>query len=232
MRWAEKGKERLPLRKSGETQSDYEQRVQDNLWGYLDRMVKCEQFAPFTLDFEIPENTEAAQKVLEENEVNILTPDNMENIQRVDKPVGWGFKMAPSGEEVDLSAGVKVYKGEYEGGDLFGYLGGSSGYVYKNGLQYFLNKTKTPTRWDVREPGECKFVLGGCLYGPEDELEKSYAKFDNGVWIYNESTYSLRKRVIRKVIYDMSGIPLYEIEYSRDGVRESVRYETTLDIDR
>lgn len=226
VRWAKDKSGEVPRPIGGETEDEYIDKAVPVFLGYFKRLEQCEQFAPIDLEFQIPEDSEVAKRVLSDNAGNILTPDLVDLIQPIERPVGWTYKLESPNKAIDFSKGAFQYKGKEDHGDLFVYTGGwNSEYVYIDGIRHFKNKKTTPHTLTPSESGECTFVIGACVYGPEDRRRKVFTKFENGIWIRNIGV-SLRHRKIEKVIYDLNGIPLYKFQQSARYTAEEVRYES------
>lgn len=224
--WAKDDSGKIPQPTSSMTEDEIIRKSVPVFFKYFEKLEQCEQFAPIALDTKIPENTEIANNVLIKYADRILTPELANEIQPIEQPIGWKYKLDKPNTDVDFSAGAFEYKGKEYDGDLFVYTGGmNSEYVYINGIRHFVYKKVTPYKLNPSEAGKCTFVLGECVYGPPEKRKKVFTKFEKGVWIRNIGA-TLRNRQIQKVIYDLNGIPLYELQQSTKYTFEKIRYES------
>lgn len=223
--WAKDKTGSIPSPSLGESQNEYNDKAVPALLGYFDRIERCEQYAPFAIDFEIPANSIVANNVLKTNAGNIITPEHVGKIKEYSGPKGWTYKMAPPETEVDFSNGAFVFYSSSEEGALFKYSGSTSEYLYISGIKHFKNKRFNPAVIQASDHAdECKFIVGDCVYGPINDRKKVVTKFEDGVWIRNIGSIGF-KRSLQKTIYDVNGIPLYEYYQSPKYSYENIRYE-------
>lgn len=225
--WASDKTGNLFYPNSGLAQGDQYYSLVDKLLGYFDRLSSCEIHAPIDLGFELPPNSSLAQKILLENKGNTLSPEMVNSVAKIDKDIGWKFKMYFSNKNyVNMNKSVFVYQGGTNEGEQFKYLGytSESEHLFINGLKYY----KKENEYAVTDEEKCKFVLGECAYKVGDTIKKKYTKYVDGIWVSNKSDFGVRSRALEKNIYDSSGLPLYRSYQAkaRDIDFEEVRYES------
>ncbi|WP_020411153.1 hypothetical protein [Microbulbifer variabilis] len=227
--WAKDSSGKLPKPEFGLVDEEkYMDQALSALMDYFDKLESCEVFAPISIDFEVPANTAVAERILLENQDEILTPENSSEIENIQKEIGWTFKVSSVKKKPSFTRGSFVYTGRVGDQERFDYSGSDSKYAYINGVRHFLDKKWSPNKFKVSGLGECKFVLGECIYGPPGDRKKVFTVFENGVWIHNVGALSIRHRMLKKMIYDRSGIPLYEYWEKPNFTYEAIRHEKNI----
>ncbi len=191
----------------------------------------------FAWDASIPktQNTLLAEKVLDSNLGNILTPEMTNSLSSLTKPIGWEFGMVHSRQKTlgYVFRLEKMIGNEY----YFEYFNSISSnpridkYKWVNGYRYYAkNNTNknNPSEYGIGDEEKCKFTLGLCEYKSYSGIsQKQYTEFRRGVWIYKQTGLISDKGDLVKCIYDASGLPLYRYYTSLEtgGTIEEQRLE-------
>lgn len=192
----------------------------------------CEIYAPINLNTSLPKNTPLAQKILKQHKNKVFTPEMVNHVQPIKKPIGWKytyrFNIAEE-KNIDFNSTTYTYAGKQALGEAFTYMNAmgklsSRMYILNSKGQLGFVKSKTVA---VAEEEQCKFVLGSCTYREKHKIKQKFTQFIDGVWISNNALFSLKRRQLQKVIYDTSGIPLYRSsqQSGSEHIKETIRYD-------
>ncbi len=152
------------------------------------------------------------EKLLAENQGEILTPKDVQNIDLNSLPKNYQFTLVlyENGiTAVDNDKSIQKFEGAKNNEFLFSSTNTSDKSRVEVSRYSIINNR---TFYNSKEVGlsKCYFVVGTCTFktGKESKLFTASTVFENGLWItsYKSSSGKNSKRV---AIYDKFGLPIY-----------------------
>ncbi|MGF1718389.1 hypothetical protein [Photobacterium chitinilyticum] len=205
-----------------------------------DKLAKCDAFK--FVDLEIPDIqlSKLASKILRDNIGNVLTPDNVSELQSIDTNKDYEYSYSsPKKDEIFISKLSRI-EGDIV---LFDYINVTKKYfqndyiMWSQGVEYFSNPLRE-NKYELYTPiDNCKFALGKCTYKLDGKTISANILFKNGVWYYNAAGMfgdGGNHRFILSRIYDRRGFALYSsisVINGRENFYEETLTETINSVD-
>lgn len=171
---------------------------------------------------------EQIESTLEEYRGNILSPDDLDNIDLADISDGLVINY--------LSSDSESVKYEYtHHDDSYHYFnifieGYEEPAKYKTNGKYSETARIGSTKFYADPNENCKFVLGNCSYdGGGGRVININTSYVNGVWIIKRKSYGLFGTLFIKYIYDKNGMIIYTSSFNnRDNNEYSYMIRSNL----